>query len=90
MNELTPNEIIKARLEMALARITELEKTNKNYSLQMAEMRKRLIQMNPIADAKEKAAGIYINNELLKTNTELRQEIEKLKKRDANDRRKNH
>lgn len=80
MNELTPNEIIKARLEMALARITELEKTNKNYSLQMAEMRKRQIQMNPIADAKEKAAGIYINNELLKTNTELRQEIEKLKK----------
>lgn len=57
---------------------------------QMAEMRKRQIQMNPIADAKEKAAGIYINNELLKTNTELRQEIEKLKKRDANDRRKNH
>lgn len=46
----------------------------------MAEMRKRQIQMNPIADAKEKAAGIYINNELLKTNTELRQEIEKLKK----------
>ena len=62
------------------------------YSLcpQMAEMRKRLIQMNPIADAKEKAAGIYINNKLLKTNTELRQEIEKLKKRDANDKRKNH
>lgn len=53
-------------------------------------MRKRPIQMNPIADAKEKAAGIYINNKLLKKNTELRQEIEKLKKRDANDRRKNH
>lgn len=65
---------------MALARITELKKTNKNYLLQIAEMRKRLIKMNPIADAKEKAAGIYINNELLKTNTELRQEIEKLKK----------
>lgn len=53
-------------------------------------MRKRPIQMNPIADAKEKAAGININNKLLKKNTELRQEIEKLKKRDANDRRKNH
>lgn len=53
MDELKENEILKARLEMALARIAELEKQNQEYLTQISEMRKIIIENNP-ADSAEK------------------------------------
>lgn len=80
MSELNEIEILKARLGIALARVSELQKTNQKYQKIIFDLRENKIPLDPKTEKAEQLAGKYINQKLLQENTELKMKIEKLEK----------